>query len=114
MIEYMLCMVLLGLGIYCVMTKRNMIKIAVGLTICEVAVNQFLVLIAYKTDGRAPILEPGVEIASGDFVDPLPHALVLTAIVIGLATTAMVLAIAMRIYEKYRTYDIDKIRELRG
>jgi multisubunit Na+/H+ antiporter MnhC subunit len=47
-------------------------------------------------------------------VDPLPQALVLTGIVIGLATTALLLAIAMRIYEKYGTYDITEIRELRG
>ena len=47
-------------------------------------------------------------------VDPLPHALVLTAIVIGLATTALMVAIAMRVYEKYGTYDIAEIRELRG
>jgi len=47
-------------------------------------------------------------------VDPLPQALVLTAIVIGLATTALMVALAMRIYEKYKTFDITKIKELRG
>ena len=47
-------------------------------------------------------------------VDPLPQALVLTAIVIGLATTALLVAIAMRIYEKYGTFDITKIKELKG
>jgi multisubunit Na+/H+ antiporter MnhC subunit len=62
--------------------------------------------------GRAPILSSKAEIVN--MVDPLPHALVLTAIVIGLATTAVLVAIAMRIYEKYGTFDITKIRELRG
>jgi len=47
-------------------------------------------------------------------VDPLPQALVLTSIVISLATTALVIAIALRIYEKYHTFDITKIRRLRG
>jgi multicomponent Na+:H+ antiporter subunit C len=47
-------------------------------------------------------------------VDPLPQALVLTAIVIGLATTALVVGIAIRIYEKYKTFDITKIKELKG
>jgi multicomponent Na+:H+ antiporter subunit C len=47
-------------------------------------------------------------------VDPVPQALVLTAIVIGLATTALMLALAMRIYEKYRTFDITEIRRLKG
>jgi multisubunit Na+/H+ antiporter MnhC subunit len=114
MTEYLLCLVLLALGVYCILAKRNLIKIIVGLVIVEVAINQFFVLIAYKAGGQAPIIDPGVGPAGMVMVDPLPHALVLTAIVIGLATTAMTVAIAMRIYDKYRTYDIDRVRELRG
>ncbi len=63
-------------------------------------------------EGRSPILSSEVEIVN--MVDPLPQALVLTAIVIGLATTALLVALAMRIYEKYKTFDITKIKELRG
>jgi multisubunit Na+/H+ antiporter MnhC subunit len=63
-------------------------------------------------EGRAPILSSEVEIVN--MVDPLPQALVLTSIVIGLATTTMLVAIAMRIYEKYGTFDITKIKELKG
>lgn len=63
-------------------------------------------------EGRSPILSSDVEIVN--MVDPLPQALVLTAIVIGLATTALLVALAMRIYEKYKTFDITKIKELRG
>ena len=48
------------------------------------------------------------------YVDPLPQALVLTAIVIGLATTALLLAIAIKLYKKYKTFDIDKINNLKG
>ena len=114
MTAYVLCLVLFSLGVYCVLAKRNIIKIIVGLTIAECAVNLFFVLVAYKTGAEAPILAPGAEGAAPPMVDPLPHALVLTAIVIGLATTALMVAIAMRIYEKYGTYDIDEIRELRG
>jgi len=62
--------------------------------------------------GRAPILAKGQEVLN--MVDPLVQALVLTAIVIGLATTALIVAIAIRIYEKYGTFDITKIRKLRG
>ena len=62
--------------------------------------------------GRAPIFSSAADIKN--MVDPLPQALVLTAIVIGLATTALLVALAMRIYEKYGTFDITKIRELRG
>jgi multisubunit Na+/H+ antiporter MnhC subunit len=114
MAAYPMCMALFGLGVYCVLAKRNMIKILVGLTVCEVAVNLFFVLISYKARGQAPIFDPVTPISPATMVDPLPQALVLTGIVIGLATTALLLAIAMRIYEKYGTYDITEIRELRG
>ena len=114
MTPYILCLVLFSLGVYCVLAKRNIIKIIVGVTIAECAVNLLFVLIAYRTGAGAPILPHGSDAAQAVVVDPLPHALVLTAIVIGLATTALMVAIAMRIYEKYGTYDIDEIRELRG
>jgi multisubunit Na+/H+ antiporter MnhC subunit len=68
--------------------------------------------VAYRAGGRSPIFSPDAEIKN--MVDPLPHALVLTAIVIGLATTALLVGIAMRIYEKYGTFDITKIKELQG
>jgi len=63
-------------------------------------------------DGRAPIFSPTADISN--MVDPLPHALILTAIVVGLANTALLVAIAMKIYEKYGTFDITRIKELRG
>ncbi len=109
---YILCLTLFSLGLYCILRKRNIIKIIVGVIIMEYAVNLFFILVAYRMNGRAPILSSEAEIVN--MVDPLPHALVLTAIVIGLATTAVLVAIAMRIYEKYGTFDITKIRELRG
>jgi multicomponent Na+:H+ antiporter subunit C len=83
-----------------------------GLIIIEYAVNLFLILIGYRTQGRAPILAQDQEILN--MVDPLPQALVLTTIVIGLAVTAVVVSIAIRIYEKYGTFDITKIRRLKG
>ena len=109
---YVLCLVLFCCGLYCILRKRNIIKIIVGVIISEYAANLFFILIAYRMEGRAPIYSPDVDILN--MVDPLPQALVLTAIVIGLATTALLVAIAMRIYEKYKTFDITKIRELRG
>lgn len=109
---YFLCLVLFCCGIYCILRKRNIIKIIVGIIICEYAVNLFFVLVAYRKMGRAAIFSPNSDISN--MVDPLPHALVLTAIVIGLATTALLVALAMRIYEKYGTFDITKIRELKG
>ena len=112
MIIYMLCLILFCCGIYCILRKRNIIKIILGIIIAEYAVNLFFILVAYRMEGRSPILSSEVEIVN--MVDPLPQALVLTAIVIGLATTALLVALAMRIYEKYKTFDITKIKELRG
>lgn len=112
MIIYFLCLVLFSCGIYCILRKRNIIKIILGIIIAEYAVNLFFILVAYRMEGRSPILSSDVEIVN--MVDPLPQALVLTAIVIGLATTALLVALAMRIYEKYGTFDITKIKELRG
>jgi len=99
-------------GLYCILRKRNIIKIILGIIIAEYAVNLFFILVAYRMEGRSPILSSEVEIVN--MVDPLPQALVLTSIVIGLATTALLVALAMRIYEKYGTFDITKIKELKG
>jgi multisubunit Na+/H+ antiporter MnhC subunit len=109
---YILCFVLFCIGLYAVLRKRNIIKIIIGLGIIEYAVNLFFILIGYRTHGRAPILAKDQIISN--MVDPIPQALVLTSIVIGLAVTALIVAIAIRIFEKYGTFDITKIRRLRG
>lgn len=105
-------MVLFGVGIYGVLSQRNLIKIILGIVIAEHAVLLLFILVGYRLNGRAPILSPDVPITQ--MVDPLPQAVVLTAIVIGLGTTALLVALAIRLYGKYGTYDITKIRELRG
>ncbi|OGX19864.1 MAG: cation:proton antiporter [Omnitrophica WOR_2 bacterium RBG_13_44_8b] len=110
--EYILCFILFCIGLYCVLRRRNIIKIVIGLGIIEYAVNLFFVLVGYKEHGRAPILAKGQVVSP--MVDPIPQALVLTSIVIGLAITALIVAIAVRIFEKYGTFDITKIRRLKG
>lgn len=112
MIVFVLCFILFLVGLYGVLTRRNLIKIVIGLSVMEFSVFLFLVLIGYIAGGQAPIIIPGME--DPVFVDPLPQAMVLTAIVIGLATTAMLLSIAIRIYKKYGTFDIREINNLRG
>lgn len=112
MIVYLLCITLFSLGIYCILRKRNIIKIIIGVIIAEYAVNLFFILVAYRMEGRSPIYSPDQKITN--MVDALPQALVLTSIVIGLAATALLIAIATRIYEKYGTFDITKIKELKG
>lgn len=109
---YFLCLILFCIGLYCILRKRNIIKIIIGLGIIQYAVNLFFILSGYRIHGRAPILDKTREITG--MVDPLVQAIVLTAIVVGLATTALIVAIAIRLYEKYGTFDITKIRKLKG
>ena len=112
MIEYLLCLVLFSIGLYCTVRKRNLIKIIIGIGIMEYAVNLFFILIGYRTEGRSPIFSRDQVIKN--MVDPLPQAVVMTAIVIGLSVTLLLVAIAIRIYEKYGTFDITKINKLKG
>ncbi len=113
---YTLAFVLFLIGLYAAITKRNLIKIIIGVIIMEQAVNLFLLLVGYRMGGMAPILDEQVSLSEfvARAVDPLPQALVITAIVISLGSIALMVAIAIRIYEKYGTYDIAEIRRLRG
>lgn len=112
MTAFILCFILFLTGLYGVITRRNLIKIAVSLSIMEISTFLFFALIGYVDGGAAPIVDPSTPSVS--YVDPLPQALVLTAIVIGLATTAMLMAIIIRLYRKYGTFDIREIKNLRG
>ena len=109
---YLLCLVLFCVGLYGVLRKRNLVKIIIGLAIMGYSVNLFFVLLGYRFHGRAPIDAHDQNILN--MVDPLPQALVLTSIVIGLGVMALVISLALRIYEKYGTFDITKIKRLKG
>ncbi|UCF06836.1 MAG: NADH-quinone oxidoreductase subunit K [bacterium] len=116
MILYFLALVLFVMGLYCLVAKKNIIKKIIGITITEYSINLFLILLGYRSGGVAPILLKGMprsEIALHS-VDPLPQALVLTSIVIGLGVLALMVAICLRLYEKYKTFDMSEINELRG
>ncbi len=98
---------LMMFGLYGILTNRHLLKIIISLNVLEIGLNIFIITIAYN-DGNVPIYNN-----SGlDFVDPLPHALVLTAIVIGVGTTALLLAYARKIFLQYGTLDLDKVGEL--
>lgn len=109
---FFLSFVIFLIGLYCVMTRKNLLKIVMGIVIMEYAVNFFLVLLGYRMGGVAPIVTEGAKAAR--FVDPLPQAMVLTAIVISIATLAFIVAMCIRIYQRYHTFDITEIRKLKG
>jgi len=111
------------IGLYCAVTKKNMVKIVIGIMVMEYAVNLFLIMLGYRFGGVAPIVEKGqLDVVTGQIaagflnssVDPLPQALVLTAIVISLGSLALMISICIRTYEKYGTFDITQIRRLKG
>lgn len=113
---YTLCLILFMIGLYGVLTQKNLIKIIIGLAVMEYAVNTLLIMVGYRKDGIVPILESSMSVDRflATAVDPLPQAMVLTAIVINLAVLALSIAVAMRLYQRYGTYDITEIRRLRG
>ena len=112
MIFYISALSLILIGTYAVLTKRNLIKIVLGLSIIETGVNILLVAIGYVRGGTAPIFSD-LSMRASQMVDPVPQALVLTAIVIGLAVTALALSIVIRLYDHHKTLDIDRIRKLK-
>ncbi len=102
--------ILVAIGLYTVLFKKNLIKIIMGIAIIQNGVNLFLISLAYRKDGVAPIWTS----APDEFmVMPTPHALTLTSIVIGLATTALLLSFVMMIKRHYGTIDADKVRRCR-
>ncbi len=109
-LPYITVAILIAMGIYAMVYKRNLIKIVIGLSIVESAVNLFLVSLGYRRGGIAPIYTSA---PSTYMVLPTPQALTLTSIVIGVATTAMLLSFCMVIYRNYGTLDSRKIRRLR-
>jgi len=104
---------LILIGLYGVLTRKNLIKIIIGLSLMDTGVNTLLVSLGYVNGGKAPILTSIVSSSTEKFVDPVPQALVLTAIVIGVAVLALALSIVMKVYEKNQTLDISKIRGLK-
>ena len=113
---YSLCLLLILIGLYGVVVSRQTLKIVISLLIMNHGVHLLLLLVGYRKDGNPPIVDPGSvisEFANGA-VDPLPQALVLTSIVIGLGVLALMVALCVRLYERYGTFDITEIRRLRG
>ena len=103
--------VLILLGVTVMLAKRNIIKILMGLSLMESAVNLFLVATGYRHHGVAPIF---TNVPGTHMVLPTVQALTLTSIVIGVATSAMMLSFAMVLYKKYGTVDTRNIRKLKG
>lgn len=101
---------LILIGLYALIFKRNLIKMVIGITLIESGVNLFLITLGYRENSIAPIYtsSPG-----GVMALPVPQALTLTSIVIGVAVLALMLSLVIHIYRHYGTLDVRKIRRLK-
>ncbi len=104
-INYWIAMFLLVTGLYIVIARGNLVKKLVGLSIFQTSVYLVYISPSKIIGGTAPIIVPGMSVYS----NPLPHVLILTAIVVGVATIALGLAIVVRIHEAYGTIEEDEI-----
>lgn len=103
--NYWVAVFLMMAGFYVVIAQGNLVKKLVGLALFQTSVFIFYITIGKVADGQAPILAEGATLYS----NPLPHVLILTAIVVGVATTAVGLALVVRIYEAYGSVEEDEI-----
>lgn len=104
--NYWIAVFLMMAGFYVVISQGNLVKKLVGLSLFQTSVFIFYISMGKVADGHAPILTDGVTVYS----NPLPHVLILTAIVVGVATTAVGLALVVRINEAYGSVEEDDIQ----
>ncbi len=105
--NYWIVIFLMMAGFYIVIAHDNLVKKIIGLNIFQASVFLLYITFGKVTGGTAPIVAEGIKVYS----NPLPHVLILTAIVVGVATTALGLALVVRINEAYGTIEEDEINE---
>ena len=103
--NYWIVVALMCIALYIIVAQHNLIKKIIGLNIFQTSIFIFYISVGNVDGGTAPILDDGIEIYS----NPLPHVLMLTAIVVAVSTLGVALALAMKIYQRYRTLDEDEI-----
>jgi multicomponent Na+:H+ antiporter subunit C len=103
--NYWVVVVLMMIGLYIIVAQHNLVKKIIGLNIFQTSIFIFYISVGKVKGGSAPILAENIELYS----NPLPHVLILTAIVVGIATTALALALIVRIKESYGTVEEQEI-----
>lgn len=104
---YVVVLVLAGIGAYMTIGDRNLVKKVIGLNVFQTAIFLFFIAAAFVDGASPPLLA-----APAPYVSPLPHVLILTAIVVGVSLTAVALGLIVRIYTRYGTLNEDTLREL--
>jgi multicomponent Na+:H+ antiporter subunit C len=106
-LDYAAFVTLFCIGLYVVLAKQNLVKKLLGLNIMETAVFAFVVTSGMVDGGTAPIVGAGT---AGPFASPLPHALVLTGIVVAVSVTALALSLIVEIYRQCGTIEADELK----
>ena len=114
--NYWIYIVLMMVGVWGMIVKKNLVKKIIGMNIFQTAIILFYVSIAVKKDATLPIIHHGHgheaaahAVQAADYINPLPHVLMLTAIVVAVATLGVALALAIKIYQRYQTLEEDEI-----
>jgi multicomponent Na+:H+ antiporter subunit C len=113
--NYFIYIFLMMIGIYAMMGKRNLVKKLIGMNIFQWSIILFFVSTGAKLGGTIPIIEghghdaAKLAVEASQYVNPLPHVLMLTAIVVGVGTTGVSLAILLTLYKKFKTLEEDEI-----
>lgn len=110
---YALTFVLLAVGLYMMIANQNLVKKVIGVNLFQTAIFLFFVSVAFVEGGSSPVVPAG-GVPTEPLASPLPHVIVLTAIVVGVALTAVGLALIVRIYAEYGTLREDTLREVRA
>jgi len=108
-LDYWLVIILMMTGLYVVVSRGNLVKKIVGLNVFQTSVFMLYISMGKITGGTAPIFTDNPQEV---YSNPLPHVLILTAIVVGVATTALGLALIVRIREEYETIEEDNILDV--
>ncbi len=106
---YVGVMVLLAIGLYGMLAKRNLVKKLVGMVIFQTAIYLFFIQGAAQMGATVPVIEEELGTAADTYVNPLPHLLILTALVVGVGVLGVALSFLLRIYRRHGTFDEDEI-----
>ena len=109
--NYWIFIIIMLIGFYAIIAKNNLIKKIIGLNIFQTAIFLFFISLGAVKGGTAPIVSEDMISKGYVYVNPLPHVLILTAIVVSVATTAVALSLIIRIHEEYGTIEEDEIIE---
>jgi len=113
-INFWVYIALMMIGLWAMIAKNNLVKKIIGMNILQTAVILFFISIGAKYNATIPIIMHGHDaghhaVKAVDYINPLPHVLMLTAIVVAVATLGVALALVIKVHEKYQTLEEDEI-----